>query len=83
MSHIIVLGGGKWGYVGENIALRYDNCGQAIDGLINSKGHNKTMLNEFYCINYTAVFAEFKDINLDGTNIYSYYYLQVFDKDAW
>lgn len=71
-------GGGKWGYVGENIACRPNNCTQAINGLIESKGHNKTMLNEFYKINYTAVFAEFKD-----TNIYSYYYLQSFDKDAW
>lgn len=72
-------GGGKWGYVGENITCRPKNCEQAMNGFIGSENHNNRMLNEFYKTNYSAVFAAKDTI----TNIYFYYYVQAFNKDAF
>lgn len=70
-------GGGKWGYRGENLACRPQNCEQAMNGFIDSEIHNNRMLNEFYEINYSAVFAAKDSI----TNLYFYYYIQSFNYD--
>lgn len=70
--------GGKWGYVGENLACRPRNCEQAMNGFVDSEIHNNRMLNEFYEINYSAVFAVRDSI----TNLYFYYYIQAFNYDS-